>query len=237
VTRRRSRASGALDPDRSRSFPILPAVVGLLLVLVLAACGSSATTDVPESIAPVTPSAGPSSASPSDEPSEAPSDEPSDEPSEVPSDEPSTSPSGGGGGDASACTGNEGNRDFFASIAEAVDWPVYCAVLPDRWFVDTGSYSLRRGGHLEIAYRGPGGARLELQEGAFCEEGETGCLPPGADVGPASFGDMEGTLVAIDDGSYAVVVGSGEAPTWVARISGTDEATAREIAAALALVG
>jgi hypothetical protein len=48
---------------------------------------------------------------------------------------------------------------------------------------------------------------------------------------------MEGTLVRVDDGSFAIVVGDGQPLAWVARISGVDEATAREIGDALTLVG
>jgi hypothetical protein len=229
---------GTVHPDRSRSlFLPLRLVAALGILVIVAACGGSSATGTPQASATARPSSGPTSA-PSDAssaaPSDTPTDEPSDEPSDAPSDEPSDSPSGDGV--AVACTGNQSNQDFFASIAGAVDWPVYCAVLPERWFVDTGEYSLRRGGRLDISYRGPGGARLRLQEGAFCSQGETGCLPPGSDAGPTDFGDMDGTLVRLDDGTYAVVVGNGEPLAWVAHFAGTDEATAREIAAALTLV-
>jgi hypothetical protein len=237
VTRRRSRAAGRHRPGRPRSLlTLLP-----LALLLVAACGDTSATGTPSandagSTSPGTPTAAASAAIPTDEPSDAASDDPTVEPSEA-SDAPSIGPSpSGGGGSAAACTGNDGNRDFYASIAEAVDWPVYCAVLPARWFVDSGEYSLRRGGRLDIAYRGPGGARLHLQEGAFCGD-TTGCLPPGAEAGSAAFGDMEGTLVRVDDGSFAIVVGDAAPLAWVARISGVDEATAREIGGALTLVG
>jgi hypothetical protein len=216
-------------------------LLAVLVVLVMvAACGGSSATGSPEASATAGPSSGPT-VSPSDAPSEAPSGEPvdpSDEPSEAPSEEPSDAPSGSasGRGGAAACTGNDSNREFFALLAGSVDWPVYCAVLPGRWFVDTGEYSLRNGGRLDISYKGPGGARLRLQEGAFCGDGATGCLPSGSDAGSATFGDMDGTLVALDDGTYAIVVGDGQPLAWVASIAGTDEAAAREIGAALTQV-
>lgn len=211
-------------------------LAGLVVLVVVAACGGSVATGSPEASATGGASSAPASVpsdAPSAVPSGTPSDEPSDEPSEEPSEEPSSAPSGG---TAVACTGNEGNQEFFASIAASVDWPVYCAVLSGRWFVDSGEYSLRQGGRLDISYKGPSGARLRLQEGAFCGEETTGCLPPGTDVGPADFGDMDGTLVALDDGTYAIVVGDGQPLAWVAHVSGTDEAAAREIGAALAQV-
>lgn len=234
MTRRRSRAAGRRRPDRPRSLLVLLP----LALLLVAGCGGTSATGTPASGDAGSPSAeAPTGEAPTAAPSDAPSDEPPEEPSEEPTEDPSTEPSPSSqGGGAAACTGNEGNRDFFESIADAVDWPVYCAVLPARWFVDSGEYSLRRGGRLDIAYRGPGGARLHLQEGAFCGDA-TGCLPPGEDAGSAAFGDMDGTLVRVDDGSFAIVVGDGQPLAWVARISGTDEATARELGAALALVG
>jgi hypothetical protein len=68
---------------------------------------------------------------------------------------------------------------------------------------------------MRIAYKGPGGARFELSEGAFCEDAD-GCAPSGPDAGPAAFGDLTGTLVIGTDGRYAVVVDRGADQSWVA---------------------
>ena len=138
---------------------------------------------------------------------------------------------------ASACAGNDDNRDFYASFAEAVEWDVYCPTLPDGWFVETGTYRLSGGAWMEIVYRGPGGARFGVREGAFCREEGSDCVPSGTDVGAASFGDREGTLVAADDGSWAVVVDRGAPLAWLAVGSGLDEAAFRGHAEALILVG
>jgi hypothetical protein len=89
---------------------------------------------------------------------------------------------------------------------------------------------------MEIVYRGPGGARFGLQEGAFCRE-DGDCVPNGTDVGAAAFGDREGTLVAADDGSWAITVDRGLSPSWLATGSGLDEAAFRAHAEAVALVG
>lgn len=140
-------------------------------------------------------------------------------------------------GAAAACAGTDENRDFFASVAAAVSWTVYCPVLGDGWFVDAGQYRLAGGGWLEIAYRGPEGARIELREGFTCD-GED-CIPAGAVVEDVAFGDMTGTLLALDGGRYAVVVGEGldDAPQWTLTTSGLAGADVRTIAGDLAAVG
>jgi hypothetical protein len=128
-----------------------------------------------------------------------------------------------------ACSGDEENRAFFLDASQNLDWPVYCPVLPARWFVTNGTYSGRGVGQLEIGYRGPAGATLTLQQGGFCETSD-GCVPAGNDTGDASFGDQQGTLVTVDDGGYAIVVGRADTPSWLAVASGMDEATFRQIA-------
>jgi hypothetical protein len=208
------------------------------VVALLAACGGPSATGTP--VATDASQAGPTDAiasgesTPSDEPAE-PSDEPADptdESTDGPGEEPSEGPPAGVVGSADDCSGNDGNRDFFRSVADAVAWPVYCAVLPEGWFVDAGQYRLANGGWLEIAYRGPGGARLELSEGAFCDAADD-CVPAGTDGGDASFGDLPATLVALDDGGTAIVAARGEAQSWLAVLRGVDESEARGIAAAL----
>ena len=145
------------------------------------------------------------------------------------------SPSGEAGS-ADACSGNDDNRLFFSDAAAAFDWPVYCAVLPARWFVADGQYRSARGGWLEIFYRGPDGARFELHEGGFCEDSD-GCVPDGSDAGTAAFGDHSGTFVDPGDGRYAVVVDRGSAHSWLAIAEGLDVETFKDLAANLVRVG
>lgn len=228
MTRRRSRASGRNRPDRRRSLLFL----GLAAVLVVAACGGTPvpTAAPTDSGAKTTDPTTPEPATP--EPATAPPDspEPSEAPSEAPSESPSTEP-----GAAAACSGNDKNRAFFVSIAEKVDWPVYCAVLPDGWFVGAGRWGLAGGGWLEITYRGPGGAGLELREGVSCEGG---CLPSGEGTGTTSaFGDQTGELLRLDDGRLSVVVDQDTAAAWAVIGSGMDDASLVAIAADLARVG
>lgn len=138
-------------------------------------------------------------------------------------------------GPAAACTGSDRNRDFWAAVAAAVTWDAWCAVLPAGWYVEAGQYRLAGGGRLEITYRGPGGATLAVAEGAFCP-GVDGCVPDGEEAGPAALGGLEGTLVRLDDGGFAVVVARGAAISWLVTGRGLDEASFLALAAAFAPV-
>lgn len=177
-------------------------------------------------------------ASPSPDTSVEPSMEPSLEPSDPASPSPGTSPASSTDpaiGPAAACTGNDDNKDFFAGIAEAVAWTVYCPVLPTGWFVVGGSYQLAGGGQFEIDYRGPGGARFGVQEGAFCTDGASVCAPRDEALGPAAFGDLEGELAILGD-AFVIYVDPGSAPMWQATGTRMDEPTFRSYAEALAIV-
>lgn len=236
--RRPSSARGWIPPDLHR----LPPVLLLLLALALAACGSSTATGSPAepslAASPEGTTATPASASPT---AEAPSEPPSPRGTTHPTASPGASPSGTtGSGSASAsavaCSGSAENRSFYASMAAAVDWTVYCPVLADGWFVQNGEYRVADGGRLEIEYQGPDRARITLDEGAFCTV-QGGCVPPGVDVGPTAFGDRDGTLVALDDGSWAVAVDREAALSWLLVVTGLDEVATRTIAARLVVVG
>jgi hypothetical protein len=232
VTRRRSRASGRVRLDRRRSLPIL----ALAAIILVAACGgTSEATTAPTGGDPSTgvPSQPLTTAEPTPEPVTPQPVTPEPTP-EAPSDEPSAPPSGDPGA-AAACAGNDENREFFASIADVVAWPVYCPVLPQGWFVDAGQYRLAGGGWMEIAYRGPGGARLESRQGTACPD--AACLPSGEDLGGASFGDLDGTLVRQGDGRLAVLAGPIDGATWVLVGSGLEQDAFTAIAADLQRVG
>lgn len=234
----------------------LPAVVALLAVVALAACGTSEPSS-PVAPAPATPpptaevTAG-SSASPSPDATDTPATPvPSEDPvvTEPPSEpatesappESSTSPEPAetptiAPGAADACTvSNDANREFFVRVADAVDWPVLCAVLPARWVLLNGTYHLAHGGEMAVDYGGPGGATLNLQEGAFCSDSD-GCVPAGTDVGDAALGALAGTLVELDAGGFAIVIDRGASPSWLMVVNGVDQATAVSIGAAMAQV-
>ena len=228
----------------------------IALALALAACGGAA----PSSGTAGTPSAGSPSAGPTailpaptgtstqvpGETAVVPSDEPAESATPAESPTPAGSPNPGGSegpsvspgatdGPAGACSGSDANREFFASVASAVDWTVLCAVLPKGWYVSAGSYRLANGGKLVIGYKGPAGATIDLSEGAFCADA-TSCLPAGSDGGDAPLGPMTGTLVRLDNGGFAVVVDRGLNPSWQLVTHGLDEATSLAFAAAAAVV-
>jgi len=208
------------------------------VALLVAGCGSAHGTSAPPASAGPDASAigsdGPASIDPGS-PDPASPDPASAAPSDPPTPPAETSPSADAG-PAADCTGTEENRTFYGSVAAAVDWTVYCPVLPSGWFVEAGQYRLAGGGRLAIAYRGPDGARFMLDEGAWCTDG-SGCVPAGTDLGTTTFGDRTGTLVATDDGEFAIIVDAGSPVSWALTGDGLDEATARTLGAALIAVG
>jgi hypothetical protein len=230
VTRRRSSAPG-------RQFA---RALGTLLVLgsvLVAACASPSATEQPATSTPATATPEPAtSEAPSAPPNRPETPEPATaEPAtpEPATEEPVAEPTepADDGSAAGRCTGTEENLTFYREFARVVDWAVYCPVLPKGWFVGTGQWRQADGGRLEISYRGPNGAGAMLQEGSFCP-GDGDCVPPGEDVGPVPFGDLEGTLVRTADG-WAVVVDRGERPSWLLTMTGVREDAARAIAADL----
>lgn len=239
VMRPRSSAPGPDRPCRHRS----PSIPGLLLpfvaavALIAAACGSAQVTVAPSTSAAAGSTADASTSSTSPAASDTESTTPA--PSEAPSEAPSASAEAGASvaiEPATDCTGTDENRTFYGSVAAAVAWTVYCPVLPSGWFVETGQYRLAGGGRLAIAYRGPGGARFTLEEGAWCTDG-SGCVPSGTDMGATAFGDREGTLIATETGSFAIVVDASATISWSLVGVGLDEATVRSFGAALIAVG
>jgi hypothetical protein len=117
-----------------------------------------------------------------------------------------------------------------------MSWPVYCAVLPDGWFLEAGSYRLANGGHLEAAYRGPGDARVTILEGNLCDGADVEtCAPRDAVIGPADFGDRAGELGRLGNG-LVLDVDRGSTPSWRAIGSGLAEDAFRTIGAAFLVV-
>ena len=211
----------------------------LLALLTVAACGQATSTERPTDAGQGSPTIAAPTDAATTEPPEA-----SSSTTEPPEPEPATpAPTAGATvgptatpidstGSAAVCSGSDENRDFFASMAAAVDWTVYCPVLTDGWFVDDGRYRLAGGGWLEISYDGPGDARVILRQGAFCDTAG-GCVGTGRDAGSTPFAARPGRLVERDDGSWEVAVGNGEPISWLLVVHGLDVAAVREIAADL----
>lgn len=220
--------------------------VGLLLIVVLAGCdGASASpAGSPGSTLPSGPSStpGPSlSAAPSDEPSTGPTVEPTETPTEEPTTEPTptetageatSTPSTGGTG---PCFGSPKTRAFLADFAQAVSWPVYCAILSKDWSLEKLEYRLANGGRLTgIFRRRADGARLVLDQGAVCAETNP-CVPSGSDLGTTPFGDRDADLSTIN-GGFAAVVDATENPAWLLTGTGLSQKDFSAIAAKLRLL-
>jgi hypothetical protein len=180
-----------------------------------------------------TPTPAPSAEAPS--PSAVPSDSPVASEGASPPASASTLPSPTDAADL-PCQPEGSNPNFWPGIARSVGWDVYCAVLPKGWSVASGSYRLADGGKLVISYKGPNGATLTLSEGSFCAD-DSGCVPSGSEVGSASFGSLDGTLVASDGGGYSIVADRGQTPSWLMTTTGLDQATSTALGASLAHVG
>lgn len=233
MTRPRSSAPGRSRPARRQplSWLLLP----ILALVIAAGCiGQDEVRDEPSSTPTATVAA--PSAERTAEPSPTAEETPTEPATPTPTAAASAGPTPTGeAGSADACTGSDDNRAFFADVAAAFDWPVYCAVLPGRWSVESGRYRSAGGGWMEMFYKGPGGARFELYEGAFCDDAD-GCVPDGSDAGSAAFGDQSGTLVTGSDGRYAVVVDRGDDISWLAIGDGLDVEVFKEFAASLVRV-
>ena len=219
----------------------------LVLALGVAACGGSGPTSsrgdgptgVLDSAAPTaSPAIGGSSSVPSPSIDQTPGSSGSAGPS------PSSGPYGSSGPGASSvpvsqtapCYGSSDTKDFFASFAQAVPWPVYCVTLPSGWSVAKGVYRLRDGGELTISYqRRVDGAQLTLDEGARCMDG-SGCLPPGSVVGSTPFADRVADVLALTSGGVAAAVDADRNPSWLLTGTGLSQDDLQTIAAALHLV-
>jgi hypothetical protein len=236
VSRRPSNAPGRSRPDVPGFQPILFVQLALFALL-LAACDQPALTGQPR-----TGEASPSTAAGATDPGASSSAQTSSAGEPSPSAAPSTAatPSEPAGqptdGSTAACSGSDENRDFYASMAGAVDWTVYCPVLPDGWFVNDGHYRLAGGGWMEISYDGPGDATVVLRQGAFCSSGDD-CVPGGQAIGDTPFADRTGVLIRADDSGWAIVAERGATISWLLVVHGLDEAGARAVAADLRVVG
>ncbi len=88
---------------------------------------------------------------------------------------------------------------------------------------------------MTIAYKGPQGAHVQIQEGGFCRSSD-GCVPSGSELGSAPFGDRMGSLLQLDGGGLALVVDRGSPVSWLAIGGNVNEDTFRTLCANLHLV-
>jgi hypothetical protein len=131
------------------------------------------------------------------------------------------------------CTGSADNKAFWGTAATLMSWDVYCPVLPSGWIVADGNYDGTHGGSIKMTWNGPGAAKLEIDEGAFCTSDAATCSPHATVVGPSTFGDQLGSLDTVSDGSFAVYVNPGTATGYTLTGSGMGQDVFVSYAAAL----
>jgi len=212
------------------------------LVIVATACTSAAaptdiiiyTTATPAPTAPPTPVATPT---PPPTPTPAPTDTPvAGSPTPAPpTPKASATPTVGPKGPAGGCSGDADKRAFFADAANKLPFSVYCAALPTDWLFASANYTLPSGGVLTVTYKGPAGAKLVLQEGAFCITSASDCSPHVKVLGTAKFGDLAATLDTLASG-FVVYVAPGTARGYTATGTGLTQGAFSGIVVALVKV-
>ncbi len=175
----------------------------------------------------------------------APSESPTPSPTPVPSSTaalsptPTSSPTAppqAAGVSATKCTGSTDSQAFWASASTDMAWDVYCPVLPAGWLVSKGSFDGVAGGTIGITMNGPSGARLAIDEGAFCTTDPGSCSPHVSVLGAAKFGDLSGSLDGLSGGGLAVYVRPGTSTAYRLTGSGMSQAAFVSIAAAFVKV-
>jgi hypothetical protein len=142
---------------------------------------------------------------------------------------------------ASTCTlRGAANQTFWATVSQKMSWDVYCPVLPAGWQVSAKlgyKYDLSVGpsGVLSMAYTGPNGETLRIDEGSFCT-GQAAACSPGAVIETIVFGDLLGSLDSLPGGDQAVYVKPGAAKSYKLTGSGISQAALVQIARDVAKV-
>jgi len=213
------------------------------LLMAVTACTAAAPTDIiiyttatPAPTARPTPVATPT---PPPTPTPAPTDTPvAGSPTPAPpTAKASATPTVGPKGPAGGCTGDADKRAFFADAANKLPFSVYCAALPSDWLFASANYTLPSGGVLNITYKGPAGAQIALQEGAFCLTSASACSAHDKVIGPAKFGDLAGSLDTLGPNlGFAIYVGPGTTHGYTAKGTGVTQATFTRIVAGLVKV-
>jgi hypothetical protein len=219
----------------------------LLLALLVGACGTTTPT-TPTTESSARPPAGattaaptPSSATATQSGSNEPSAGASASSGATPEASTETSPGASGSGAGNSCAGSSDNQSWYTTAADGLPFDVYCPVLPATWFVDAGGGTWRGGTDqwLQITYKGPSGAKILVQEGAFCTGGLSLCSPHDTVIGTATFGSLPGSLEALgpapSDG-YAIYIDPGTGNGYTITGTGMSQDAFAAIAAALVKV-
>lgn len=173
------------------------APVGVAVSLALAGCTAAAPTPQIVYVTPV-PTPSPIIIYVTPPPTPTPALTPSPSASPTPSPTMSPTPTPAPTSAAAACTGTADNKAFFAKAAGAMNWTVYCAVLPSGWSITEGSYDHAPSGLLKVVYQ-HGSQEFQLLEGNLCGLmtgfcGATGWKSVVASGGPAAFDHLVGEL-------------------------------------------
>ncbi len=221
------------SPRRIRATAIIAAATAL--VLAATACASAVPSTIYVYTTPTPPPTGTptpvATATPTLTP--VPTDTPvGGSPSPSVSASASASPSAGPTGVAGGCSGSVDNQAFFVQAAKALTFPIYCAAMPSGWYFDGATYQLPSGGWLRVAYKGPNGAHVVLQEGAYCTTGASACSPHDSVIGSAKFGDLNGSLDSLGPSlGFAIYVNPGTTRAYTATATGVSQAAFVSIAA------
>jgi hypothetical protein len=216
----------------ARPYGLVAAAIVVGLVVAGCAFAKSQPTPIIIVVTPP-PTASPSAtplptATPTPTLSDTPSPEPSLEPS--PTAQPIATPAS-----YTTCAPSAGDLSFWAKAAAAMSWDVYCPVLPSDWLVNGGSYD----GSTEtinMTFRGPGGATLAIDEGAFCTSDVTTCSPHDSVVGTTAFGDLTGSLDTLAGERLVVYVNPGTSTGYALTSSGLSQSDLVSFAATLVKV-
>jgi hypothetical protein len=125
---------------------------------------------------------------------------------------------------------------FWSKAARVMAWDVYCPDLPSSWAVLLGTYDGVGLGQLRMSWRGPGGTTIEIAEGSFCTTDADTCSPHAAVIGPATLGDMMGSLDTLSGGGFAVYVDPGTGKAYELTGSGMSQDAFVSLAAAVVKV-
>lgn len=220
----------------------VPSIIAAAMCLALAASACTAAAPTPIYVH-VTPTPAPSGtptpvATPSPTPTEAPTDTPAAASSTpiasvaaTATAVPAPTPTGPAGG----CSGSASNQPFWVTTANKVPFTVYCGAVSSPWYFNGASSTYGSTGTVKATYATTAGAKIEIQEGAFCTSGASACSPhSGASLGSANFGDLGGTLYSLGPSlGFAIYVSPGTAHGYTATGTNVTQATFVSIVAAL----
>jgi len=136
-----------------------------------------------------------------------------------------------------ACSGSADTQAFFVAEAKKLKFTVYCGHVPSGWHFESASDTYGTHNKLTATYQGKSGAKVVLQEGAFCLSGASACSPHDTVIGSAKFGNLTGDLDSLGPGAgFAIYVNPGTTSGYTATGTSVSQSTFVQIAAALYLV-